>query len=80
MKSLAHQFLDFCRSKPAEEAYPFWHAERCAVGQFIASRGLNVFEGEGWDIFDRLHDGTGTVGDEPWTFGALADRLEKALS
>lgn len=92
MKSMAHQFLDFCRSKPADEAYSFISNENCALAQFLKAAGYPVESvgGSFWrDTRDVVHDlppplywsdlGYGVL-CECRTFGALADRLEAALS
>ena len=81
MQSLSHQFLTFCRSKPADEAYNFYalsyNSKGCAVTQFTATLGHKA----GSDLWCNLHDRVeDLVVNRPWTFGALADRLEAALA
>lgn len=93
MQSLAHQFLTFCRSKPADEKYNYGLNCGCAYFQFLESAGYPVKRVGGWDWTDV--DGkdhpipepllrTNEQGESPLvfgdTFGGLADRLEAHLA
>jgi hypothetical protein len=83
MKSLAHQFLDFCRSKPAAEEYNYWSTNACAVSQFGNEIGYLpvgrclAASPEIHGLHDRFAH---TVYAKPQTFGALASRLATELS
>lgn len=35
---MTHQFLDWLRSKPADEEYGYW-CDQCAIGQFLVENG-----------------------------------------
>lgn len=87
--------LAWARTKPADETYEFFDACGCAMGQFLLAAGiarrphvdLNRWqEGSGEDAqqhhFDeRAHKAAHNNFERSgWTFGAFADRLEKALS
>lgn len=83
MISLSHQFLAFCRSKPVDEEYNPHSGMNCALAQFARSVGmaeedeyvpLSRFPRE----FEELVFGESR--NEDWTFGALADRVEKQLA
>lgn len=74
MQSIQQQFLTWCRSKPADEEYDFLKSDVCAFYQFAVAHGIpnpdrrNAGEIPAclqWPLLER-----------PWTFGALADRLE----
>lgn len=91
MKSMAHQFLDFARSKPADESYVYTSCVGCAFAQFLREHGYAKEPStsrDGWHdrATERLRDQRpqpfpdDVLVDEPWTFGALASRLETALS
>lgn len=71
--------LAFCRTKPADEQYPFLNAYHCAAGQFGRATGRKSLVGCG-DLRKlghlELHK---AVIASPWTFGALATRLEALL-
>lgn len=73
----AREFLEFCREKPADEKYQPWDSRRCALAKFgftaIASSNLDDFGIPG-EIYSAA------IGPTPYTFGALADRVERALS
>jgi hypothetical protein len=84
------EILAWARMKPADEAYRFSNIRGCALFQFLSERGLPVAQAgvTGWlDHDDNWHDiGEGEVLEggvlsrSPTTFGAFADRLEKALA
>jgi hypothetical protein len=88
MKSMSHQFLDFCHEKPADEAYRYSDNSGCAFAQFLLASGMARQPGVGgfswvdWET-DQWHQIPEAVRvaliPEPTTFGALADRLEAAL-
>jgi len=88
MKSLSHQMLDFCRSKPADEEYDFLDNCGGALFQFLSNAGYPVAGVSGYGVWvdaegNRHQPGIDPEGDllsdEPTTFGALASRLEAAL-
>ena len=83
MKSLEGQFLDFCRSKPADEAYDYCDSTVCALAQFASFAGIRELVGAGgtsWlNEHPRLHEAVCPMeGEGEWTFGALTARLEAA--
>lgn len=74
--------LDFARSKDPDERYPFFSCTACALHQFLRHRGLKL----GWGEATALIDGVVATGPfalaiatYPWTFGALARRLEAVV-
>lgn len=86
------QLLLFARSKPAEESYNFIQPGSCAIAQFLRDTGAAAEPNVGvatWsddaiedapnhDIDPRISNWSQTspVGVQPWTWGALAQRLE----
>lgn len=91
MQSLAHQFLTFCRSKPADEEYNYCSPAGCAFAQFLEHAGFakepGVDSTEWCDMSlpKPVEHPLPAHVDKcvialPETFGALADRLEAALS
>lgn len=89
--TLAHEFLDFCRSKPADEEYHYCATGSCAFAQFLIATGRATEPCVGSDDwFDEADRPSGDhdiprelvtpLSRVPETFGALADRLEAALS
>lgn len=79
MQSLAHQFLEFCRSKPADEEYDYWDTRNCAVQQFV-QQGLG-YEADSVRAYGHVaHASRHLAIPQPWTFGALATRLASALT
>jgi len=92
MQSLSHQFLTFCRSKPADEVYNYFNTEGCALYQFLTEAGYPVsgVGGVYWRegalgtnscVRHYLPDGMPiAISMRPHTFSALADRLEALLS
>jgi hypothetical protein len=95
MKSLAHQFLDFCRSKPADEEYEYTDNNGCAFAQFLIAAGYSNKPDVAFDSWTDI-DGRerpmqpliekavvkcdGGLPNWGRTFGALATRLEQALN
>jgi hypothetical protein len=82
MNSLAHQFAAWCRSKPAEEEYDFHNSEACAFYQFAVAHDIPDPARYYSDLLQpclpaELRDPLLT---EPWTFGALADRVERQIA
>lgn len=87
MKSIEHQFLDFCRSKPADEAFDLMDCQNCALAQFYHAHGYPI--SAALILSWRDHDGVdhdvpyavaSAVGlTRPHTFGAVADALEAKL-
>ena len=89
MKSFTHQVLDWVRSQPPEKKYDYYEGdtsegEGCALCQFLVANGYArnpVVGGFRWlDESDGVeHPYTGefadALGEQPWTFGALAERL-----
>lgn len=85
IENFSSEFLAFCRNKPAGEAYNSGSGSKCALGQFVASKGFH-----GWFIGGYSSDDTygpeAIYPDECWnaaltypvTFGALVQRLEAA--
>lgn len=88
MQSLTHQFLAFCRSKPADEGYNFADTCGCAFGQFLSATGIcetPYVGGFTWgnapgDKHPLPSAVAGALVGYPWTFGALTTRLEAALA
>lgn len=94
MQSIEHQALAFFRSKPADKEYIYTDFSGCAIFQFLEDGGYpvrSVLSGNWTDNAGRTHElphvlrgmldgGPGLVSANPTTFGALADRLEKALA
>jgi len=76
MRSLSHQFLDFCRSKPADEEYKYTDPSACAFYQFAIANGIPnpVRYSSGLPALIEQ-----VVNHDDETFGALASRLEAAL-
>jgi hypothetical protein len=75
-QSFTHQFLAFCRSKPADEEYDNGDAGMCALAQFgYPGANLSTIEAQG--IPREVYWAAGL--QEPATFGALTTRLEAAL-
>lgn len=77
MQSITDQFLAFCKSKKADEAYDYMDIQNCACGQFATSLGW------GGDEEDSLRTSVETrfsalACTHPRTFGSLADRLSSA--
>ena len=83
MISLSAQFLAWCRSKPADEEYDFHDFYGCACAQFGYDLGL-VKDGQLYVESEALHDLHERFGlclfTQPWTFSALADRVERQLA
>lgn len=67
-------FLEFCRSKPADEEYDMTDSAVCALAQF-GFPGVDEFVRPEAGIPPEVY--SATVWCDPYTFGALADRLEK---
>ncbi len=101
MQSLSHQFLAYCRSKPADGAYDYGDICGCAFALFVRESGIcddatvgSVSWGSPGEerpfpaaVDAALNNPTSTVvrfelpvSARGTTFGALADRLEAALS
>lgn len=85
--------LAWARTKPADLAYDFCEPHECALGQFVRERRLGDPMGSGFWAGGKCHRygevllgaaqdrrGEDWKRDQIWTFGAFADRLEKALS
>lgn len=73
------EFLSWCRTKPADEAYDFCDPNVCAIGQFGHATGRTGLTNLGCRTLDEL--GLLDVVQGEWrseqTFGALVKRLEK---
>jgi hypothetical protein len=87
MQSLAHQFLTFCRSKPADLEYTYEAPCGCAFYLFLSESGYPVrsvipnFWSDHRGDYHRFPETIEkAVQVDPWSFGALADRLEAALA
>ena len=79
MQSLTHQFLTFCRSKPADEEYCFVNSDICALAQFGQFAGIKELVGSDGTAWFKKHQAIYDVVSQETTFGALADRLEAHL-
>lgn len=77
------EFLDWARTKPADEEYDFCDPSACAVAQFgiaagrrdldnITTHEMKLMCPGAYDAVHPLYGG--------WTFGALVERLESALA
>lgn len=74
--------LAWARTKPADEAYDFVHAETCALGQFAREK-LGISEADAkCGLYEircpkaLIEAANGFHGSIGWTFGALVTRLE----
>lgn len=82
-----HEFIAFCESKPANEAYDWEDESRCACGQFFNNRtfwladerAIEARSGIGLDSIAGGWRFRSTTRHDKWTFGALAKRVRKAL-
>lgn len=79
-------FRDFCASKPADEAYDYYNIVGCALYQYGKAIGLDIDSAGNANLTLRgganiylLPTNSETVGEAPWTFGALTDRLTARL-
>lgn len=90
MKDMAHQFLDFCKAKPAGEEYDYYDTRNCALCQLARDvYGIrNPRAGGSYWLDEKDPSGAEhhlpdkaelVVARYPRTFGALASRLEAAL-
>jgi hypothetical protein len=74
-------FAAFCRTK-GDDGYDFWStddsADGCALVQFTHSKGLTAETDDDWVPHHRLL--SGVLRAKPWTFSALADRLEALIA
>src|SRR5262245_17833993 len=77
-------FALFVSEQPRDRAYDWPDCRRCAVGQYLASLGLDVplskwSDSDALTIANRLAHGTGdgsfSTHAKHWTFGQLADRI-----
>ena len=77
---LREQFIAFCRSKPADEAYDPRHINSCALGQFgiVGARHECLAAGVPGQVYDAAVYRTATwpSPSDYFTFGALLSRLE----
>jgi hypothetical protein len=91
MESLTHQFLAWCRSKPADEEYDYTKSRGCAFYQFLVAGKFPVqcVIPNGWfDQDGNEHPITPVIqvalrplgGDYCDSFGALADRVERQIA
>lgn len=74
---MTQDFLKFCRSKPAYEAYNPSNSNSCALAQFgkpLLSHYTCTRYGVPLQVYEAAVHGKG-----PFTFGALAKRLEALL-
>ena len=76
MQSLRQQFETWVRNRPADEEYNYWDTLNCACGQFAETLGASHDSDLRLKIEGRF---SRFAAEHPWTFGALADRLEAAL-
>ena len=74
------EFAAFCRTK-GDGGYDFWaiddSASGCALTQFSHSRGLSAEDDPDWG--PRHVRLSYALMAKPWTFSALADRLDALL-
>lgn len=74
-------FAAFCRTK-GDEGYNFWSTadtpQGCAFTQFVHSRGLTANTDPQWLDYHQRFDILALA--KPWTFPALADRLERLIA
>lgn len=78
MKSLKEQFVDWVKQQPTDEEYDYWDSRKCACGRFCESTGLD------WLGDDAANNARCRIEPDlrlhliawPWSFGALAQRLE----
>ena len=70
-------FIAFCRSKPADEAYPSLLSTQCALAQF-GFPGLASVDCTEVGVPPAVYRAAVLLG--PFTFGALASRLAKLES
>jgi hypothetical protein len=76
MRSMIEQFRDFAASKPADEAYNYEDMHGCAIAQFREHLGItSCLWARNWRDMDFDF-----AFPRPWTFSALATRLNKALA
>lgn len=79
MKSLTDQFADWVATKPADEAYNYIAASKCAVTQFAREMGYSHLVDQsklyGGVIPFEMYTAVNFGGPEDWTFGALSHRL-----
>lgn len=75
MLSLTQQFLAWCRSKPADEEYDPCDWDACALGQFGIR--ASIFSCEALGIPTGIYKAAAWRG--PFTFGSLAERVERQL-
>lgn len=78
-------FIAFARGKPREEWYNFFNSSGgCAIGQWAHRLGLGLpWKGQTYATLSGILTPKGTsigilVATDPYTWGALADRLEAA--
>lgn len=77
MKTLIHQFEDFCRSKKEDEEYIYLDCSICACGQFFKSIGMyqDYIHPHGQTMYNIRHEMECLAMKQPHTFGALAERI-----
>lgn len=90
--SFSQSCLEWARSKPADEAYDYHSCERCAIALFLLETGRanppavgNIYWQSGYGAPHRLPERVSAAARNDydrsgWTFGAFADRLERAMS
>ena len=71
------EFLDWVRTKPADEAYDYSSLDNCAISQFARYAGFEL-HGEERNLFESGAGGMAAC-LKPNTFGALATRLQALL-
>jgi len=74
-------FRDWLRTKPPTERYRYTNDRVCAISQYYQSLGLRyTFRVSNTPSnFDMGDIGSIAARDEPWTFGAAAERLQEAF-
>jgi hypothetical protein len=74
--SIQQQFTTWVRSKNPDEVYDAWDSQQCALAQF-GTLGLNAESCEQRGVPLAVYY---AAVERPWTFGALAARLEGLAS
>jgi hypothetical protein len=80
-------FLEWARKKPADEKYSYDDPTNCAIAQYLKSCGFTKVYVGGSDYncdgrgYAPLPPGWSDAAiNNPYTFGALADRLEALVT
>lgn len=71
-------FLAFAKTKPSEEDYDFSSLTNCPIAQF-AGKALYSSDGD-YDYSDFHLELIHELGDRPWNWGALVQRIEEGVA